>query len=108
MAIVLAAGILWIPAGLMSAHPSDDRSWPILWTACAASLIATAVAFHRHRLAKQARGLARRLDSLKKELGDLRTSYEHELVSRGSDERERQAGSAMPFMVIPRSDVVAI
>jgi len=103
-AIVLAAAILWIPAALLLAHPADDRSWLVLWIACAASLLATASAYLRRRLAKQARTLRASLTDLRNELTDLRTKYEHELVSRGSDERDRQMPASKPFMIVPRAD----
>jgi hypothetical protein len=82
--IALAAAILWIPAALLLTGPADDRSWLILWTACAASLLATAIAYHRRRLAKEARVLSISATAMKKELGDLRTSYEHVIRGAGN------------------------
>ena len=105
IAIALAVAILYIPAALLLAHPSDDRSWLILWTACAASLLSTAVAYHRRRLAKQARVLAASVVDMRKELSELQTSYEHKLVSRGVNEREREARSVL---LVPRADRVTV
>jgi hypothetical protein len=83
-AIVLAAAVLWIPATLLLTGPADDRSWLILWTACAASLLATGIAYHRRRVAKQARVLSTRASDLKKELVNLHTSYEHVIRGAGN------------------------
>jgi hypothetical protein len=60
-----------------------------LWIACAASLLASATAFHRRRLAKRARMLQTSATNLKNELSELRTSYEH--IIRGANGVEGQS-----------------
>ena len=86
LAIILAAAILWIPAALLLAQPAEDWIWRLMWVASAASVLATAVTYHRRRLAKRARALGVRAVALKQELIDLHTSYEHLIRSTAEGE----------------------
>jgi hypothetical protein len=105
IAIILAALILWIPAVLLLTNAADDRSWLVLWIACAASLLATGIAFTRRRLAKQTRALQKSAPQLRQELEDLRTSYEHVIRGAGG---EIGNGSQRPFTSVPRASQLPI
>jgi hypothetical protein len=86
-AIVLTGMLVFIAATVLLANPVDDRSWTILWTAAAASILATLLAFHRHRLARRVALLRDKVKDLSAELSDLRPKYERELIWRRAGER---------------------
>jgi hypothetical protein len=86
-ALTLAMLLVSIAAIVVLAHPADQRSWTILWTSCAASLLGTALAFHRQRLARRVSILREKVSDLNAELADLRPRYERELIWRHAAER---------------------
>jgi hypothetical protein len=86
-ALALAVMLVSIAGMVLLAHPADQRSWTILWAACAASLLGTALAFHRRRLARRVSLLREKVVDLSAELADLRPRYERELIWRKAGER---------------------
>jgi membrane protein implicated in regulation of membrane protease activity len=87
VAIVLALILVWISGATVLAAPLDQQSWAVFYAGCAASLLATAVAFHRRRLWRRVQVQDRRLGELTGELEDLRARYEREMMWRNASTR---------------------
>jgi hypothetical protein len=100
-AMALAVMLVSIAAIVLLAHPDDQRSWTILWVACAASLLGTALAFHRHRLARRVSLLREKVVDLSAELADLRPRYERELIWRKAGERNTPEQAPPPPIAEP-------
>lgn len=90
-AITVAIILAGVAAAVLLAHPADQRSWAIFWAVCAASVIATIVAFLRHRLARRVSILKAQLADARDELADLRPKYEREVVWRTAAQNQAPA-----------------
>jgi membrane protein implicated in regulation of membrane protease activity len=86
-AFALALILIWMSGSALIAAPLGQQSWVIFYAGCAASLLTTALAFHRRRLRGQVRAQNRRLDQLTGELEDLRGRYEREIMWRNASRR---------------------
>jgi hypothetical protein len=103
LAALIVSGLLLGIAGYgLLLHPADENSWLIFWSACAGSLFATVVAWHRQRLARRVNFLAAQMVDLKAELADLRPKYDREIMwRRAAEESPREAGPAELVTVVP-------
>jgi hypothetical protein len=102
VAMALTAMLVSIAALALLAHPGDQQSWTVFWTACAASLLATGVAFHRHRLSRRVSLLREKVTELSNELADLRPKYQRELLWRNASEPTTvERGEKAPLVQMP-------
>jgi hypothetical protein len=88
-AIALTGMLVFIAAAVLLAYPADERSWTALWTSSVASVLATALAFDRRRLARRVALLRDKAADLGAELADLRPKYERELMWRRAGESQQ-------------------
>src|SRR5215212_9296561 len=90
-ALILTAVLVGIAGYVLLLHPADQHGWVIFWSACAGSLFATVVAFHRHRLARRLSILTAQMVDLKAELADLGPKYDREVMwRRAAEETPRE------------------
>jgi hypothetical protein len=93
-ALILSLTLIFIAGAVLLVHPTGEFGWAVFWTACAASLMATAVSFHRHRLARRISLLQDKVSDLKEELAELRPKYEREVLWRRAGGRAFENGPA--------------
>ena len=91
-ALLLDLTLIFIAGAVLLVHPTGEFGWAIFWTACVASLMATAVSFHRHRLARRIGLLQDKVSDLKEELAELRPKYEREVLWRRAGGRAVENG----------------
>lgn len=86
-AILLSLMLVSTAGAVLLAHPTDQFGWTVFWTSLTASVLASAISFHRHRLARRVSLLREKVTELSQELADLRPKYERELIWRRAAER---------------------